>query len=270
MTVFQAIVLGLVQGLSEFLPISSSAHLALTPWLFGWEPPGLAFDVALHIGTIVAVLWYFRDEWRKLLAAAAAIVRTRRVEGSEQWRVLLLILATIPAALGGFLLQDLAETAFRAPVITAIALIALGILLWAVDHYVPKRRTLEELTWVDALTIGIAQVVALVPGVSRSGATITAGRALQLDRQAAAVFSFLMSMPITIGAAIVKVPEAIGENGIGLPLVAGILASAVSGWLAISVLLRYVASNNYTLFAVYRVVLGGVVLWLLAQRGFTI
>src|SRR5688500_12233950 len=129
MTVFQALVMGLIQGLSEFLPISSSAHLALTPWLLGWEPPGLAFDVALHIGTIVAVLWYFRDEWRKLLVAAAAIVRTRRIEGTEQWRVLLLVLATIPAALGGFLLQDLAETAFRAPIITAIALIALGILL---------------------------------------------------------------------------------------------------------------------------------------------
>ncbi len=270
MTVFQAIVLGLVQGLSEFLPISSSAHLALTPWLFGWEPPGLAFDVALHIGTIVAVLWYFRDEWRKLLAAAFEIARTRGVAGPEQWRVVLLVLATIPAAVGGFLLQDLAETAFREPVITAVALIALGVLLWAVDRFVPKRRTLDEMTWVDALTIGIAQVAALVPGVSRSGATITAGRALRLDRQSAAVFSFLMSMPITIGAAIVKVPEAIGEQGVGLPLVAGILASAVSGWLAISVLLRYVASNNYTLFAVYRVILGGVVLWLLAQRGFTL
>jgi undecaprenyl-diphosphatase len=269
MTVFQAIVLGLVQGLSEFLPISSSAHLALTPWLLGWEPPGLAFDVALHIGTIVAVLWYFRAEWRKLVAAAFEIARTRRVAGAEQWRVILLVLATIPAAVGGFLLQDLAETAFRAPIITAIMLIVMGVLLWAVDHYVPKRRALDELTWLDAVLIGVAQVVALVPGVSRSGATITAGRALRLDRQAAAVFSFLMSMPITIGAAIVKVPDAIAERGIGAPLVAGIAASAISGWLAISVLLRYVATNNYSLFAVYRVMLGIVVIWLLVQRGFT-
>ena len=269
MTVFQAIVLGLVQGLSEFLPISSSAHLSLTPWLFGWDAPGLAFDVALHIGTIAAVLWYFRAEWRALLAAAGEIVRTRRVATVEQRRVVLLVLATIPAAVGGILLEDLAETVFRAPIITAIALIVLGVLLWAVDRFTPKARAIDELRWTDALIIGLAQVVALVPGVSRSGATITAGRALRLDRQAAAVFSFLMSMPITIGAAIVKVPEAVAETGIGAPLVAGIAASAVSGWLAIAVLLRYVSRNDYTLFAVYRVLLGAVVIWLLVSRGFT-
>lgn len=269
MTVFQAIVLGLVQGLAEFLPISSSAHLALTPWLFGWDAPGLAFDVALHIGTIVAVLWYFRAEWVALVHAALDIARTRRVETVEQRRVVLLIVATLPAVVGGLLLEDYAETVFRAPIITAIMLIVMGVLLWAVDRFLPQRRALETLRWPDALLIGLAQVVALVPGVSRSGSTITMGRALRLDRQAAAVFSFLMSLPITLGAAIVKVPDAVAETGVTMPLVAGIVASAASGWLAISVLLRYVATNNYTLFAVYRVLLGGFVLWLLFERGFT-
>ena len=270
MTVFQAIVLGLVQGLAEFLPISSSAHLALTPWLFGWEAPGLAFDVALHIGTIVAVIWYFRRQWVELLRAAWQLARTRRATTVEQQRVVLLVVATIPAVIGGLLLEDYAETVFRAPIITAVMLILLGVVLWAVDRFAPQRRELAELRWTDALLIGLAQTVALVPGVSRSGSTITMGRALRLDRQAAAVFSFLMSLPITVGAAIVKVPDAIAQSGVTMPLVAGIVASAASGWLAISVLLRYVATNNYTLFAVYRVLLGAVVLWLLFARGFTL
>src|SRR5215216_6498496 len=130
MTVFQAIVLGVLQGLAEFLPISSSAHLSLEPWLFGWRDPGLAFDVALHVGTLVAVLWYFREEWRRLIVASWEIVRRRRVDTEEERRVVYLILATIPGAIGGLLLEDLAETTFRAPALTAVALIVAGVLLW--------------------------------------------------------------------------------------------------------------------------------------------
>ena len=267
MTVFQAVVLGTLQGLAEFLPISSSAHLSLAPWFLGWEDPGLSFDVALHVGTLVALLWYFRREWIELTGAALSIARNRRVRTVEEKRVVLLVIATIPAGIAGLLLEEHAETVFRAPMITAVALVVLGLLLWVVDLKAPSNRRLEGLTAKDALLVGLAQCLALVPGVSRSGATITAGRALSLDRQGAAVFSFLMSMPIIAAAAIFKVPDAIRDTGINAPLVAGILSAAISSWLAITVLLRYVSRHNYAVFAVYRIVLGVTVILLLNARG---
>jgi undecaprenyl-diphosphatase len=176
-----------------------------------------------------------------------------------------IVIATIPGAIGGLLLQRYAETVFRNPLITACTLIVLGVLLWAADRYAPQVRTLPGMRWVDALLVGLAQVCALIPGVSRSGATMTAGRALGFDRTSAATFSFLMSMPITAAAAVVKVPEALRE-GITMPIVVGILASGISGWLAISVLLKYVSSKSFGVFAVYRVVLGAVILWLVYSR----
>lgn len=267
MTVFQAVILGIIQGLAEFLPISSSAHLALTPWLLGWEAPGLAFDVALHLGTLVAVLWYFRAEWVTLAISAFNLLRTRRVETPEDRRVIYLVVATIPAVIAGLLLEEYAETIFRAPIVTALALITLGLILWGVDRIAPTSRRLDGMRWGDALLIGVAQCLALVPGVSRSGATMTAGRALRLDRQSAAVFSFLMSMPIIAAAAVLKVPEALREAESLVPLTAGIIASAVSGWLAIAVLLRYVSRHDFSIFAIYRLLLGGFVLWLLFTRG---
>ncbi|MGH7664743.1 MAG: undecaprenyl-diphosphatase UppP [Gemmatimonadaceae bacterium] len=267
MTVLQAIVLGLVQGLSEFLPISSSAHLALAPWFLGWEDPGLAFDVALHLGTLVALAWYFRREWTALAISAVSLLRQGRATEPGEWRVVHLGIATIPAGIAGVLLEDHAETVFRSPYITATTLIVLGVLLWAADRHAAQDRSLASIRWSDALLIGLAQVLALVPGVSRSGSTITAARALRLTRESAAVFSFLMSMPIIAAAVVFKLPDAIAEVGIGAPLVAGILAAAVSSWLAIAVLLRYVARHSYGVFAVYRIVLGLIVFVLLATRG---
>jgi undecaprenyl-diphosphatase len=265
MNVLHAVVLGIVQGLAEFLPISSSAHLSLVPFIFGWEDPGLAFDVALHLGTLAAVLWYFRAQWIELTKAGFGIVMTRRVETEEQWRAVYIVIATIPGAIGGLLLQKYAETVFRNPMITAFTLIILGVLLWAADRYAPQVRELRQFRWTDALLIGLAQVCALIPGVSRSGSTMTAGRALGFDRTSAATFSFLMSMPITAAAAVVKVPEALRE-GVTVPIVVGILASGISGWLAISVLLKYVSSKSFGVFAVYRVVLGLVILALIYSR----
>ena len=266
MTVFQALVLGILQGLAEFLPISSSAHLALAPWVFGWPEPGLAVDVALHVGTLVAVLIYFRDEWMKLIVAALEIVRTQRVQTVEQRRVLYLIVATIPGAIAGVFLNDYAESTFRSPELIAIALAAMGLVLWVIDRERPDTRPLESIHWADALLIGIAQAAALLPGVSRSGATITAGRALALDRASAATFSFLMSMPIIAAAAIFKVPHLLHSGGASLPLLAGVLASAVSGWLAIAIVMRYVRSHSYGVFAAYRIVLGAAVLVLFFLR----
>ncbi len=267
MTVLEAIALGIIQGFAEFLPISSSAHLLLARWYFGWQEGGLAFDVALHFGTLVAVLHYFRDEWRRLAAAAGRIVTRQRIESAEERRVIFLIVATIPAGIAGLLLEDLAETAFRHPAITATTLTVMGILLWAVDKWVSRARPLDALRWSDALLIGIAQIAALVPGVSRSGATITAGRALGLTRESAAVFSFLMSAPIIGAAAILKVPEAVREMGFSLPLVAGIAAATLSSWAAIAILLRYVTRHSYGIFALYRVVLGIIVALALITSG---
>jgi undecaprenyl-diphosphatase len=267
MTVFQAVILGLVQGLAEFLPISSSAHLVLTPWVFGWSDPGLAFDVALHVGTLVAVLWYFRAEWVKLTQSAFALLRTRRADTEEKKRFLYLVVATIPAAVGGVLLQDYAETTFRSPVLMAITLMVMGAVLWAVDRYAPRDRPLASLTLKDAVLVGFAQMLALVPGVSRSGSTMTAGRALRFDRQSAAVFSFLMSMPVTAAAAILKVPDLLRTEGITPTLIAGVLSAGISSWLAIAVLLRYISRHSFGVFAVYRLALGVLILVLYASRG---
>ena len=267
MDLLHAIVLGTIQGLTEFLPVSSSAHLSLAPWLLGWDDPGLAFDVALHLGTLVAVLWYFRREWRSLAAATIDIARTRRIDAPEKRQVVYLVIATIPGGIAGLLLNKLAEETFRAPALTASALIVMGTVLWAVDRYRPEQRALDSVRWRDALLIGLAQMFALIPGVSRSGSTITAGRALGFDRQSAAVFSFLMSMPITAAAAIVKVPHALREHGSSLELIAGILAAFISSALAINVLLRYVSKHSYGVFAAYRWVLGLAVLAIVARRG---
>ena len=228
MTPLQAIALGIIQGLSEFLPISSSAHLTLAPWLFGWEDPGLAFDVALHFGTLLAVLWYFRIEWLQLIKAAFGIVTSGRIETPEKRRVVYLIVATIPGAIGGFLLQSRAEAAFRSPELIAIA---------------------------------------LIPGVSRSGSTITTARGLRFDRESAAEFSFLMSMPIIAAAVVLEGPKALHAGGLTNELMSGVVASAISGWLAISILMRYVSRHSYGIFAFYRVALGLAVLAVIYARG---
>jgi undecaprenyl-diphosphatase len=267
MTIFQAMVLGIVQGLTEFLPISSSAHLALTPWVFGWQDPGLAFDVALHFGTLITVLWYFKNEWYMLIRAALKIVRTRRFDTPSEKRVLFLILATIPGAIGGLLLEEKAETVFRSPTLIAINLIVMGVVLWFIDRIGRQERDLDAMNAKQAITIGCAQVLALLPGVSRSGATISASRALGFHRESAAVFSFLMSMPITAAAIILKTPDVLSAGGLGAEVLVGVVSAALSSWLAIAVLLRYVSRNSYGIFGLYRIVAGLIILGLIASRG---
>jgi undecaprenyl-diphosphatase len=266
MTVFQAIVLGVIQGLSEFLPISSSAHLALTPWLFGWPAPGLAFDVALHLGTLIALVWFFWQEWVTLAKAFFSVLAKRRIETESERRVMFVIVATIPGGLAGYLLQDYAKTIFRTPALTGVMLILMGAVLWLVDRSASQERGVAAMTWRDAIVIGLAQMFAIVPGVSRSGSTITAGRAVGLSRESAAVFSFLLSLPIITAAVLFEGRHAI-EGGINAPLVAGVIASGVSGWLAISVLLKFIARNSYGVFAAYRLILGAVVLLVAYLRG---
>jgi undecaprenyl-diphosphatase len=265
-TLSQAIILGLVQGFAELLPISSSAHLALAPYFLEFEDPGLAFDVALHAGTLLALIWYFRREWIDMITSTWSIVRTRRISTVHERRALYLVIATIPAGVAGLLLNDYAETAFRSPMLIAGTLSVMGIVLWAVDRYSARARMIEEITLRDAMIVGLAQVLALVPGVSRSGSTITAGRALHLDRPSAARFSFLMSMPITLAAVVLKLPEVVQSEGVTVPLIAGVAAAAVSSWLSITVLLRYVSKHSFGIFAAYRLLLAAAVVVTLALR----
>jgi undecaprenyl-diphosphatase len=203
----------------------------------------------------------------RLTRSAIAILRHRRADTEETRRFLYLVVATIPAAIGGVLLEDYAETTFRSPRLMATTLMVMGVVLWAADRFAPRDRPLGGMRMRDAVLIGLAQVLALVPGVSRSGSTMTAGRALRFDRQSAAVFSFLMSMPVTAAAAVLKVPDLLRTEGITTPLVAGILSAAASSWLAIAVLLRYVSKHSFGVFALYRLALGALILTLLATRG---
>jgi undecaprenyl-diphosphatase len=212
------------------------------------------------------VLWYFRAQWVALAAAAVRVIATRRAETDDERRAIYLVVATIPGAIAGLALEKYADSAFRDPRLVASVLIVMGLLLWIVDLRMSQKRVLAGMRWGDALLIGAAQMFAIIPGVSRSGSTITAGRALSFTREDAAVFSFLMSMPIIAAAALLKVPHVLKTEGLSAPLVVGVIASAISGWLAIAVILRFVLHRSYGVFAAYRVVAGVVVLLIALSR----
>ncbi|MGD0661754.1 MAG: undecaprenyl-diphosphate phosphatase [Syntrophorhabdales bacterium] len=256
MTLLQAVVYGLVQGLGEFLPISSSAHLVLVPWFFGWTDPGLTFDVALHVGTLVAVIAYFWRDWCRLIVRG--FTEAWSPEGRLFWY---LVIATIPGGIGGFLLEKKAEDAFRAPLLIAVLLMVMGLVLYAADHWGTKKRGLKTITLGTSLSIGISQVLAVIPGVSRSGITITTGLATGLTREAAARFSFLLSTPIILGAAMVKVPHLLAHPRlITGDFVAGIVVSCITGFASIGFFLRYIQTRSLLPFVVYRVALGVLVI----------
>ena len=249
-----AVTLGLVQGLGEFLPISSSAHLILTPWFFGWPDPGLTFDVALHVGTLVAVVAYFWRDWVALLAAAP---RPRSADGQLFW---LLILGAIPGGIAGVLLDSLAEQVLRNPLLIALTLSLMGLALLAADRWGRRDRELHDIGVVDAALIGIAQALAIVPGVSRSGITIAVARARGIERAAAARFSFLLGTPIIAGAAIFKLRHLLATPGaLDGPFLAGVGAAAVVGALSIAFLLRYLRQAGLGIFVVYRLALAALV-----------
>jgi len=253
MTVIHALILGIVQGLGEFLPISSSAHLVLVPWLFGWEDPGLTFDVALHMGTLFAVVLYFWKDWVKLIKAAL------RPDASEDKRIFwYLVVATIPGALFGFALEKKAETVFRSPLLIGIMMIVMGILLYLADK---KReiRKVNTMTLKEAIWIGLSQALAIIPGVSRSGSTMTTARFFTLTREDAARFSFLMSTPIILGAGVLKLRH-LTMASINLPFSVGVITSFVVGILSISFLLKYLKNNSFRIFVGYRLVIGLIVI----------
>jgi len=273
MSVFQAFILGAVQGVTEFLPISSSAHLVLVPWLFGWKDPGLAFDVFIHLGTLLAVLGYFWRDWWVLLRAGLTSVIERKL-GYERERLVfwLLVVGTIPAGLAGLVFHELAETAFRAPLLIAINLSVVGFLMYWIDGRYPSIRSTEEMEVKDAVWVGIAQAMAIVPGVSRSGATMTMARLLSFSREGAARFSFLLAVPITTAAVVFKLKDLVGlAQGGTLSwsyLAAGLVSSFVFGVVSIHILLQYLRTADFRVFAWYRLILGGgIIAWsLLAGR----
>ena len=276
MDIFQSIILGIVQGLGEFLPISSTAHLILTPYLFGWQDPGLAFDVALHVGTLIAVLAYFYTDW--VVICKKALNNLKQINQKNNYTLYsdrsivynqkllwFLVLATIPGILAGYFLEEQAETVFRHPLLIALALAAAGFILYVADRKSKKTKDLGKITREDAIWIGVSQALAIIPGVSRSGVTITAGLMAGLDRVSAARFSFLLSTPVIFGAAALKIPHFI-QNGITVPVVIGIMVSAISGYLAIKYLLKFVEKASYAVFFWYRLGLAVIIIAVYMMR----
>jgi len=264
--------MGIVQGLTEFLPISSSGHLIIVPFLFGWTDPfitSLAFSVMLHIGTLAALLVYFRSDWVRLVPAGLAAIRDRSFRGDPDRKLAwLLVAATIPAAIAGFLLSDVIETAFRDIGLVALTLVVGAVILWLADRRGGRSKGVEDVSFPVAVAIGAAQALALIPGISRSGISISASRLAGLDREAAARFSFLMATPITAGAALFELRRVVaGETGLEVslgPLVVGMIAAFASGMIAIGFLLRYLRTRSLNIFVAYRLVLATIVVvaWL--------
>lgn len=272
MSELEALLLGVVQGLTEFLPISSSGHLAIVPWLqdneFLREHPDFnkTFDVALHAGTLIGAIAYFRDEVVELTVGFLRAVREWAIETPEQRVAVAIAAGTVPAVIAGGLGAGFIESRLGEPWMIALQLIAFGALLAHADR-LPQRRALGGATVRDGWIVGLSQVLALAPGTSRSGITITAGRYLGLDRDAAARFSFLLLIPIVFGATVFKAGEAIAEglpDGVAGPMVVGTLAAAVSGYLAIVFLLRLVRTSSYRSFVYYRYALGAGILLVIA------
>lgn len=247
-------VLGIVQGIGEFLPISSSAHLVIVPWLMKWAYAGLTFDVALHVGTLIGVVSYFWRDWLILLRNGFS-----RRPGKERNLFWYLVLATIPGAVIGYIFEKQAETVFREPLLIGIMLIVMGLVLYAADRLSLARKGLNQLTLTDALAIGLSQALAIIPGVSRAGITMTCGRLLSLKRETTARFSFLLSTPIIFSAGILQLKQ-LQVADLNIPFITGVAVSALVGYLTIKFLLSYLTRHGFGLFVWYRLLLGIIVI----------
>ncbi len=268
MTILQAVVMGLVQGLGEFLPISSTAHLILVPWFFGWDPNvfDLPFDVALHMGTLLALLIFFWRDWVRLIAAACKGLMNG-VTTAESRLFWYLIVAIIPGGIFGVLLEKAADTYLRNELLIAVMLILMGLVLYWADRQGAKRLGLEKVTLGSSLLIGFSQAIALIPGVSRSGITMTAGLASGLTRVAAARFSFLLSAPIILGAGLVEAPKLLKMPGAITPhFWIAIIVSFLAGMAGIGFLLRYLQTKSFLPFVWYRLLLGVLVIIVILVR----
>jgi len=268
MNIFQALILGIIQGITEFLPISSSAHLVITPYLLGWKIPEeqiFPFDVLVQVGTLVAVIIYFRrDLWNIILAVLVGIKNRKPFEDAQSRLGWYILLGTIPAGIFGLLVKDIVEQAFNSPRATAFFLIGTAILLIAAEKLGQRNRELDSLTWKDALLIGTAQALAVFPGISRSGATITGGMLCNFERRTAGRFSFLLMIPVMLAAGLLSLLDLYGVPDLFsfLPsILIGFITAGVVGYLAIHWLLSFLGKHSLYIFSIYCAVLAGVTLW---------
>lgn len=250
MNIFQAALLGVIQGLTELLPISSSAHLTIIPWIFNWNIPE-SFDVALHFGTLLAIGLYFFKDWLGLIKGGFNYVvkKERTVQGRMFWYI---VLATIPGGVIGFLLDHFLSGTLNRPIIIALALIIMGIILYVVDKKAPSKVKYEQMTLKQTFLIGVSQALAFIPGVSRSGVTITTARMMKIERESAARYSFMLSAPIVLAATIFKFKDFVFD----LPFVVGVLTSFIVGLLVIKFLLKFLQKGSFKGFAIYRIIFG--------------
>jgi undecaprenyl-diphosphatase len=267
MTTAHAIIFGIIQGLGEFLPISSSAHLVIFPWLFSFPDPGLAFDVALHFGTLIAVIAFFWKDWLQIIALAFGFSEKIKIVSKINYpkkTLWLLALATIPGALIGYIFEKQAETIFRSPLLIASTLILAGLFLYWIDEFGKKNKAFSEISPKSALLVGLSQAIAIIPGISRSGATISTALALGFDRTSAARFSFLLSAPIIFGATILKFPELLYDFS-PVALIA-ILSAGTSGLFAIAGLLKFIEKTSYKIFFWYRLIFAAIIILVFVLR----
>ncbi len=264
MTTLQIILLALLQGLTEFLPISSSGHLILLPLFVGWDDQGLAFDVAVHFGTLIAVLAYFREDVLRIMTALLGTVSGKGVNDDARLGINIAV-ATIPVALAGLALGDLIDGHLRSAAVIATTTAVFGVLLWVADRFGRRERTVGSATMVDALVVGFAQVLALVPGTSRSGITMTAALMRGFDREGAARFSFLLAIPVIVLASGYQTLKLLSEPVAGqwFSIILGVIVSAVAAYVSIGWFMRFVARAGMWLFALYRVLLAGVIFFFL-------
>lgn len=277
MELLASAVLGIVQGLTEFLPISSSAHLILVPWILGWKPEGLVFDVSLHVGTAVAILAYFWRDWVTLAREFVHGLLARDPLGNSHRKLAwLLIVGTLPAAIVGVLFEKQVENQLRSPLVTVATLVALGIVLYVADRRSRRQRSLDDFSWGDSIWIGLSQALALIPGVSRSGITISTALLRDADRPSAARFSFLLATPVIVGAGMfegwhllkaIRHPPFSMAGGMANPveikwavLATGVCCAAITGFLCIRYFLRYLQAGTFVPFVIYRFVLAAIVL----------
>lgn len=254
MSVLEAIVYGMLQGLGEFLPISSTAHITLAPWFFGWKDPGLAFDIALHLGTLAAVVIFFWKDWIDLIKAG--LTDTESPEGRLFWYI---VLACVPGGILGLIFEEHVETTFRNPLLIGIMLIVMGIVIYTADKYSRSEIELLDIGPKRSFLIGVSQALAMIPGVSRSGITMAAGRAMRIKREDSARFTFLLSTPFIFLSGVYKAKDLVSVPIDALPFIVAILTSAVVGIFSIKFLLEYLRRKGFVVFAVYRLVLGAIV-----------
>jgi undecaprenyl-diphosphatase len=271
MPIYQVIVLAIVQAVTEFLPISSSAHLELVPWLLGWKDPGLTFDVALHVGTLVAILIYFFKDWVQIVGQGIGLNIGNDADLKQNRGLLWLIaIASVPIGIIGFLFNKQAESSWRNPYVIGTMLIVIGIVMWIADRRATGNKTMGDLTWADGIWTGIAQALAVVPGTSRSGITITTGLFRGMTRETAARFSFLLSAPAIAAAALKKFWDIHKSGGIPpdmkMPFILGIALSGILGAVVIAVFLKYLRRNSLMPFVYYRIVFGIIVIALAIFR----